>query len=223
VRRSCAALFLLLPLSVPARAEIVVLATGDFLKVESHQVVDGQLVVELPGGGTMTLQLITVEHVLEDELLVEPGEEVESLPGIMVGFATGQSVPETPFGDSIYSLSAEYGLNPRLIAAVVRAESAFDPLAISSQGAQGLMQIMPATAERFGVEPGAVFDPEINLETGIRFLSHLSSRYEGDLTLMLAAYNAGEATVQRFGGVPPYRETQEYIRRIERFYLESGG
>jgi hypothetical protein len=217
------AALLLLVLSLPAQAEIVVLSTGEFLKVEAHQIVDGKLVVELPGGGTMTLELTTVERVLEDELLVQPGEQVESLPGIVVGFAASQSVPDTPFGDSIYSLAEEYGLNPRLIAAVVRAESSFDPQAISSQGAQGLMQIMPATADRFGVEPGQVFDPETNLETGIRYLSHLSRRYEGDLTLMLAAYNAGEATVQRFGGVPPYRETQEYIRRIERFYLENGG
>lgn len=222
MKRSFVALLILLA-SLPAQAEIVLLATGDFLKIESHQIVDGQLVVELPGGGTMTLQLTTIERILEDEVLVGPGEEVESLQGIVVGFAASQSIPETPFGDSIYTLSEEYGLNPRLIAAVVRAESAFDPQAISSQGAQGLMQIMPATADRFGVEPGQVFDPETNLETGIRYLSHLSRRYEGDLTLMLAAYNSGEGTVQRFGGVPPYRETQEYIRRIERFYLESGG
>jgi soluble lytic murein transglycosylase-like protein len=83
------------------------------------------------------------------------------------------------------------------------------------------MQIMPATADRFGVASAEVFDPEVNLETGVRYLSHLRQRFGGELTLMLAAYNAGEATVERFGGVPPYRETQDYIRRIERFYHED--
>lgn len=203
------------------QAEIVVLATGDFLKVESHQVIDGSLVVEMPFGGTMTLDLSVVERVLEDEILVKPSQQVKSLPGIEIGFDASQPIPPTPFGASIHSLGREYGLNPRLIAALVKAESSFDPQALSSQGAQGLMQIMPATADRFGVAAAEIFDPEVNLETGVRYLSYLRKLYKGELTLMLAAYNAGEATVERFGGVPPYRETQDYLRRIERFYHED--
>jgi hypothetical protein len=209
--------------STPLGAEIVVFTTGDFLNVESHEAIDGKLVLGLASGGTMSVDLSVVEHVLEDEVLVAHAEQIRALQGIDLDFSMDQPVPETPFGSAIHALGREYGLNPGLIAAVVKAESAFDPSAVSSQGAQGLMQIMPATAERFGIASSDVFDPDTNLETGVRFLAHLRQRYEGDLALMLAAYNSGEATVTRFGGIPPYRETQEYIRRIERFYLEGNG
>lgn len=223
MRSPRATLWMLLALAgaAAARAEIVVLVTGDFLKCESHQVVDGGLRLELPFGGTMTLPLSTVERVLEDEVMVPPGEQIVSLPGVEVDFVPGQPVPETPFGETIHSLGRRHGINPRLIAAVVAAESAFNADALSSQGAQGLMQIMPATARRFGVPASMIFDPRINLEIGVRYLAQLRQRYAGDLVLMLAAYNAGESTVERFGGVPPFRETQNYIRRIERFYLEG--
>jgi len=99
-----------------------------------------------------------------------------------------------------------------LIYAVIRQESGYDPYAVSHKGAKGLMQLMPATAKRFGVKD--VFDPAENVQGGVKYLRQLLDRYDGDRRLALAAYNAGEGAVDRFGGVPPYRETQDYVDRI---------
>ena len=123
-------------------------------------------------------------------------------------------MPETPFGELIFSIAERHAVNPQLIAAMVRAESAFDPEAVSRKGAAGLLQLLPATAARFGLAAGEVFDPERNLDAGVRYIRWLTERFAGELPLVLAGYNAGEATVDRYRGVPPYRETHDYIRRV---------
>ena len=107
-------------------------------------------------------------------------------------------------------------LDARLVTSLIQVESDLDPGAVSRRGALGLMQLMPATARRLGVE--RPFDPEQNLRAGVRELRRLIDRYGGDLVLALAAYNAGESTVERYGGVPPYRETRNYIDRILSLY-----
>jgi len=112
--------------------------------------------------------------------------------------------------------ATRYGLDPGLLRAVVAAESAFDHLAISKKGARGLMQLMPETARRYGVRD--VHDPEANLEAGVVYLRELIGRFGGDVTLALAAYNAGPEAVARYGGVPPYEETQSYLSRIRSYY-----
>ena len=109
-------------------------------------------------------------------------------------------------------------LNPALAKAVVHVESAFRSKARSPKGAMGLMQLMPATARRFGVNDP--YHPQQNLRGGMKYLRFLLDRYRGDLRLALSAYNAGEGAVDRFGGVPPYRETQEYVRRVMRMYRQ---
>jgi hypothetical protein len=109
-------------------------------------------------------------------------------------------------------LAPEYRLNPNLVLAVIEAESNFNPSARSPKDAQGLMQLIPATAERFGV--GNVWDPEQNIRGGMAYLRWLMGYFDGDLELVLAAYNAGEGAVERHGGIPPYAETQNYVRRI---------
>ncbi len=112
----------------------------------------------------------------------------------------------------IRRLSERYELAPDLVRAVIRQESAYDPFAVSAKGAQGLMQLMPGTARRFGVQD--VFDPAENVLGGVKYLRHLLDRYEGDTRLALAAYNAGEGAVDRYQGIPPYAETRDYVQRI---------
>lgn len=117
-----------------------------------------------------------------------------------------------PFDRLIRQEAARAGIDPALLRAVVRHESAFDPRAVSSAGAKGLAQLMPATARRFGaVDP---FDPAQNLRAGARYLAFLLDRFEGDTALALAGYHAGEGTVDRYGGMPPYPETLRYVGRV---------
>ena len=124
-------------------------------------------------------------------------------------------VPEAPFGKLIYKMAGRYKVNPYLIAAMIQVESAFNPRARSRKGARGLMQLLPATARRFGLQRKKdLFNPAKNLEAGIRYLKWLSERFRGDAVRVLAAYNAGEGAVERFGGVPPYQETRDYVTRI---------
>jgi soluble lytic murein transglycosylase-like protein len=110
--------------------------------------------------------------------------------------------------------AARHGLPAELVLAVTRVESDFDPATISNKGALGLMQLMPATAARFGVARHELMEPHRNAAAGTAYLAWLFDRYRGNLDLTLAAYNAGEGAVDKYGGVPPYRETQEYVRRV---------
>ncbi|MDE0164473.1 MAG: lytic transglycosylase domain-containing protein [Bryobacterales bacterium] len=114
-----------------------------------------------------------------------------------------------------------HNVNTDLIHAVIRQESNYDVFAVSVKGACGLMQLMPGTALRFGVKD--IFDPAENVEGGVKYLRHLMDRYEGDRIRALAAYNAGEGAVDRYGGVPPYRETEDYVDRVRRWYGSLGG
>ncbi len=119
-------------------------------------------------------------------------------------------------GRTIVKLAGEFHLDPRLVLAVMRTESNFDPLARSSKNAQGLMQLIPETAERFAVRNA--FDPLENLRGGMRYLRWLLSYFKGDVVLALAGYNAGEGAVDRARGVPPYPETLAYVQRIRALY-----
>ncbi len=114
-----------------------------------------------------------------------------------------------------------HNVDTDLIHAVIRQESNYDVFAVSVKGACGLMQLMPGTALRFGVKD--IFDPAENVEGGVKYLRHLMDRYEGDRIRALAAYNAGEGAVDRYGGVPPYRETEDYVDRVRRWYGSLGG
>lgn len=121
--------------------------------------------------------------------------------------------------DLIAAAAAREGVDPALVEAVVAIESAFNPRAVSRKGAMGLMQLMPQTASRYGVSDP--FDPEANLTGGIRHLRDLLHRFGGDLRYALAAYNAGETAVLTHGGIPPYRETRDYVRLVLARYRPS--
>jgi len=116
----------------------------------------------------------------------------------------------------VQRLAPQYGVHPGLAYAVIRAESNFDPLAVSDKNAQGLMQLIPETAARFKVNQP--LDPEQNIRGGLSYLRWLLAYFKGDVPLVVAAYNAGEGTVDRYKGVPPYPETQGYVRRIQEVY-----
>ncbi len=112
----------------------------------------------------------------------------------------------------IEEVARRYGLDPALVEAIIIAESGAEPRAVSKKGAMGLMQIMPTTAMELGVSNP--FNPHANIEGGVRYLRQLLDRFQGNLLLALAGYNAGPAAVERYGGVPPYRETRRYVRRV---------
>jgi len=126
--------------------------------------------------------------------------------------ANGLPSAKDPIGDLIAGAASRSRIDPDFVASVVRAESGFNPAALSPKGAQGLMQLMPQTAAWLGV--GNVLDPAANLEGGTKYLRQLLDQYGGDAAKALAAYNAGPRRVEQYGGVPPYRETRAYITRI---------
>ncbi|PYS99492.1 MAG: hypothetical protein DMF63_11530 [Acidobacteria bacterium] len=131
----------------------------------------------------------------------------------MKGFTTGNPAHDSFIVDS----SRRYNVDPLLIYSQMHQESSFHLRATSPKGASGLMQLMPATARRFGVT--SIYDPKQNIEAGVRYMRWLLDTFNGDVVLALAGYNAGEGAVMKYGGnVPPYRETQEYVRRITSRY-----
>ncbi len=140
--------------------------------------------------------------------------DIRTVPGFSgrVMHAMKSNLPATPFDPTIRILGSRYGLDPDLIKAVAYVESAFKPDAVSPKGAVGLMQLMPDTAAMYGVTD--LTDPDQNLKAGARHLRSLMDEFNGDLTLVLAAYNAGSGAVRRSGGVPAYRETRNYVRKV---------
>ncbi|HSL23604.1 MAG TPA: lytic transglycosylase domain-containing protein [Vicinamibacterales bacterium] len=192
----------------PASAELVFLTSGRTLSVSNHRD-DGQVIVlGLRSGGEVTIARSLVERIEADEVpypepqVPDAKEATASGPAALLG--------QVPYSELIENLSAAHGVDANLVKALIKVESGYRPRARSSKGAMGLMQIMPSTAKRYAVRNP--YEPKANLEAGIRHLASLLQRFE--VSAALAAYNAGEAAVRRFGGVPPYRETRNYVKRI---------
>jgi Transglycosylase SLT domain len=207
-------LMLALGCSVNAGAKIVSFTDGRILKAADAYLEGNTIVIELRGGGTMRVPATRVDRVIADEV----DDDTSPLPEFSdCPWAWDEEVipSEMPFGDEIVTAARTAELHPWLLVALVRAESNFDPLAISRAGAAGLTQLMPATASDLGVTD--VFDPGQNLDAGAGYLRAMLDRF-GSLTLALAAYNAGPSTVERYEGVPPYRETRDYVRKVTKWF-----
>lgn len=189
-------------------AEIVFLTSGRTLSVKSHRLDGDSMVLTLRGGGQITCEAALVERVEPDE--VPHPEPVVDTPA-------PAGAPK-PFAEIIDRAAAREGVDARLARALIQVESAYQPQARSRKGAMGLMQLMPDTARRYAVSNP--YDPGANIQAGMRHLKSLIDRFE-ELPLALAAYNAGEAAVERFRGIPPYPETQNYVRQVLRLF--SGG
>ena len=208
-------LLALLAMAIPASAEIVFLSSGRTLSVKSHRVDGDRIVLTLRSGGEVTCDKSIVEKVEPDEVpYIDPDA---TKPAESEAVATDVQPDEslldtTPYGEIIASVSEAQGVNPMLVRALIQVESKFRPTARSRKGAMGLMQLMPSTAREYNVRNP--FEPKANIEAGIKHLKSLIERFGSSLELGLAAYNAGPGAVEKFNGVPPYRETRDYVSRI---------
>ncbi len=147
---------------------------------------------------------VVYTNVLEDSALPQPPAPTVS------------NTVSDPINALINVISGNHGVDPGLVRAMIKAESNFNRWAVSSKGALGLMQLIPTTGARYGVRD--FFDPEQNIEGGVRYIRFLLQKFNGNLDLSLAAYNAGENLVERLGRIPPIRETQDYVRRVRAAY-----
>lgn len=194
--------------------ELTIRERGNVVEVSAYELADDAHLSSLLSGGRVVLPVPRISVIRAAEIALPVAR-----PSFPMRFRMGQVVPETPFGELIHAAARRHDLNPELIRAIVRCESGYDPDAISPRGARGLLQLMPATAARFGLGQDELADPERNLDAGARYLSWLTRRFHEDLDNVLAAFNSGEGTVDRYDGVPPYRETRAYLSRV---YSELG-
>jgi Transglycosylase SLT domain len=209
VRLTRAALVLLLAvLAAPAlRAEYVVLRSGQRLHVTGYQVQGDKYHLQLGGG--------FVDVPAADVVSIEPEDTFASLPAAPPAVAG----PQPFYRDLVEAAAKKYNMDADLITSVIAVESNFDPKAVSRKNARGLMQLLPETAAQLGVKN--IDDPAENIDGGTRYLRDLLQKYNNDLALALAAYNAGPDKVQLYGRVPPYAETISYVRRVKRGYDKS--
>ena len=192
---SFASLLLLLVFAPAAFADYAVLRNGQRIHITGHEV-DGDTVRLHVAGGRVEIRAADLVRVDVEEIFtpipVEP--------------------PKFPFQDEVAAAAMKYELDEHLILSVIVAESNFNSRAVSRRGAQGLMQLMPATARLLGVDDP--FDPAQNIEAGARYLREMLDRHEQNVELALAAYNAGPERVAQYRGIPPFAETRAYVRRV---------
>jgi len=205
--RLAASLVLALQLSGAAAAQTLVEFTdGRTLEVGQVERQDAMTLLRLEGGGSIAVPSARIANWSE---LPKPAPAATAR---RLGQDQLWRRAAGEFAQLIGAAAARHGVDPALLTAVAQVESAFDPSAVSPKGAGGLMQLMPATAQRFGVDD--VFDVAQNVEGGTRYLAWLLDRFEGSRELALAGYNAGEGAVDRYGGIPPYRETRSYVTQV---------
>jgi hypothetical protein len=182
-------------LSPCAHADYIVLQSGQRIHVTGYER-KGDTVRLTMSGGTLEIPADSVAGVDPEDTF--PPAKIRLL--------------DVPYANFIAASARAHGVAPELVASVIAVESNFNPKAVSWRSACGLMQLLPQTAKRFGVSN--IFDPQQNIEGGTKYLKELLLRYNGDLSLTLAAYNAGPDRVEQYRNVPPYRETRDYVRRV---------
>ncbi len=202
--KRAALLLLLVMLAAPALpAEYVVLRSGQRLTVTGYQLLGDKYRLQMAGG--------SAEIAAEEVIAIEPEEVFTPLPVT--------PIVKPPYRELVEAAAARYSMDADLITSVIAVESNFDPKALSRKNARGLMQLLPETAARLGVQN--IYDPQENIDAGTRYLRALLQKYNNDLALALAAYNAGPERVQQYGRIPPFAETISYVRRVKRSYEES--
>ena len=204
-----------------AGAAIAVFSDGRNMKIAAYAV-DGALVhLTLDSGGSVSMPLARVERIVDDEIVLpevvaEVQQNVEH-GGLFPRRSWRYSADRGPmfkskYDEAIISAARHFDVDAALVSAVIKAESDFNPHVVSHKGARGLMQLMPATAARFGVTNS--FDPVANIYGGTRYLRWLLKKFDDNADLAVAAYNAGEGNVAKYRGVPPFRETVNYVNKI---------
>jgi soluble lytic murein transglycosylase len=190
---------------------------GRAVKAAGYQLYEEELEIRLPGGGSYRVDLARIDRIVDDEIVVDDvrvdDRTLSAGARYDLSYAPGSKpLFGTAYDDLIEREAKRSNLDAAFVSALIRAESNYEPRAVSRKGARGLMQLMPATARRLSVRKP--FDPESNVRGGVRYLRELVDRFGPRPDLVLAAYNAGEGAVETYGGVPPYRETIAYVNRI---------
>jgi hypothetical protein len=201
--------------ALPARAELAYFSSGDSMSIKAHRDEGNTLILTLRAGGEIVCDRDLIVRFAPDEVPYPepPVENVETVETVEAKKADNvDNRAPAPYGEIIDRFSAEHHVDARLVRAMITVESGYQERAHSRKGAMGLMQLMPETARRFNVTDP--YNPQANIEGGIRYLKTLLDRFPERLAL--AAYNAGEAAVERFRGIPPYAETRDYVTRVLR-------
>jgi soluble lytic murein transglycosylase-like protein len=224
-------------------AESAILRDGRSIEVSGYRMSDDRIVLRLASGGEMSmpaLDVLEIRRQPKEKAPVPPATasvaQPTAPPASGVAGSAPAAAPSVASGADMTSATSEpllaiggvfdpnalhemagkiarrHGVDEALVHAVIQVESRYDPFAVSPRGAMGLMQLMPRTAQRFDV--ANAFDPVQNVDGGVRYLKELLARYSGQVRLALAAYNAGEEAVERHRGIPPYRETVDYVKRV---------
>ena len=188
------------------RAEYIVLRTGLRLHVTGYQLVGDKYRLQMTGG--------KLEIAAADVAAIEPEDVFIPLPA-----APAPAVAQPLYRDLVEAAAKRYNVDADLITSVIAVESNFDPKAVSRKNARGLMQLLPETAAQLGVKN--IDDPAENIDAGTRYLRGLLQKYNNNLVLALAAYNAGPERVQQYGSVPPFAETISYVKRVKRGYEKN--
>lgn len=199
-----------LTIATPASAELIFFSEERSMSVASHRFEGDRVIVALRSGGEMSFDRALITKITADEVPYTEDATAETKPRA-IPVAGGRGLAgNTPYDPIIESAATKHDVDARIVKAVIQVESAFQPRARSHKGAMGLMQLMPQTARQYKARNP--YDPTSNIDAGTKYLKRLLNEFE--LPLALAAYNAGEGAVRRFGGIPPYAETQAYVAKI---------